>query len=187
MEPFTMISQEEGSSAAGLMGTFRSSKEWIKVSQGPLLVRRPCVCKLLPLQYDQLFGLPVASKLEGYNMVLPIRLKLMLTPSSPNPCPLCDPHGPLPPPIYFVTPMRPPPQPTSNFNPHSPLTTPPIHCITPPQERHAGVRPWSEFLSIHRISKPKSSGDAIKRLFGNISRFQSNYLFVFLGLVLYCM
>ena len=59
--------------------------------------------------------------------------------------------------------------------------------MTPPQERHAGVRPWSEFLSIHRISKPKSSGDAIKRLFGNISRFQSNYLFVFLGLVLYCM
>lgn len=55
------------------------------------------------------------------------------------------------------------------------------------QKKHAGVRPWSEFFSPHNFSRPKGSGDAVKRVLGNVGRFQSNYLFVFLGLVIYCM
>ena len=55
------------------------------------------------------------------------------------------------------------------------------------QKKHAGVRPWSEFLNLRHISRPKGSGDAVKRVLGNVGRFQSNYLFVFLGLMVYCM
>ena len=66
--------------------------------------------------------------------------------------------------------------------------SPAIPALSVPlQGRHAGVRPWAEFLNVRNISKPKSSGEAVGRVLGNISRFQSNYLFVFLGLVVYCM
>ena len=55
------------------------------------------------------------------------------------------------------------------------------------QGKHQGVQPWAEFLNVKRVSKPKSTGDATKRVVYNIQRFQTNYLFVFLGLVLYSM
>ena len=55
------------------------------------------------------------------------------------------------------------------------------------QGKHSGVRPWAEFLNVKNVSKPKNAGDVTKRLVSNVTRFQSNYLFVFLGLVLYCM
>lgn len=55
------------------------------------------------------------------------------------------------------------------------------------QKKHAGVRPWSEFFNPQYLSRPKGSGDAVKRVLTNVGRFQSNYLFVFLGLVIYCM
>lgn len=54
------------------------------------------------------------------------------------------------------------------------------------QGKHASVRPWAEFLDLRRVSRPQGMGDATKRLISNIHRFQSNYVFVFLGLVLYC-
>lgn len=54
------------------------------------------------------------------------------------------------------------------------------------QSRHAVVRPWSEFLNIKKVSKPKSGADVLHRIVSNVQRFQSNYLFVFLGLVIYC-
>lgn len=54
------------------------------------------------------------------------------------------------------------------------------------QGKHSGVRPWAEFLNVKRVSKPQSAADVTKRLVHNVTRFQSNYLFVFLGLVLYC-
>lgn len=54
------------------------------------------------------------------------------------------------------------------------------------QKKHAGVRPWSEFFNPQYLSRPKGSGDAVKRVLTNVGRFQSNYLFVFLGLVIYC-
>ena len=53
--------------------------------------------------------------------------------------------------------------------------------------KHSGVQPWAEFLDVRRISKPKNVGDVTSRILGNLNRFQSNYLFVFLGLVVYCM
>lgn len=55
------------------------------------------------------------------------------------------------------------------------------------QSRHAVVRPWSEFLNIKKVSKPKNVADVLRRMVSNVQRFQSNYLFVFLGLVIYCM
>ncbi len=54
------------------------------------------------------------------------------------------------------------------------------------QGKHSGVQPWAEFLNVKRVSKPQGTADVTKRLVSNVSRFQSNYLFVFLGLVLYC-
>ena len=53
--------------------------------------------------------------------------------------------------------------------------------------KHSGVQPWAEFLDVRRISKPKNAGDVTTRILGNLQRYQSNYLFVFLGLVIYCM
>jgi len=53
--------------------------------------------------------------------------------------------------------------------------------------KHAKVQPWSEFFSVRNISRPKGAGDVTGRILGNLQRFQSNYLFVFMGLALYCM
>ena len=52
--------------------------------------------------------------------------------------------------------------------------------------KHSGVQPWTEFLNIRHVSRPKSVGVATSRLLSNLHRYQSNYLFVFLGLVFYC-
>ena len=53
--------------------------------------------------------------------------------------------------------------------------------------KHSGVQPWAEFLDVRRVSKPKNVGDVTSRILGNLQRYQSNYLFVFLGLVIYCL
>jgi len=53
--------------------------------------------------------------------------------------------------------------------------------------KHAGVRPWTEFLNVKSVSRPPSVGAGTSRVLANLMRFQSNYLFVFLGLVIYCM
>ena len=53
--------------------------------------------------------------------------------------------------------------------------------------KHAGVRPWAEFFNVKKISRPQGAGGATRRVFYNIKHYQSNYLFVFLGLVIYCM
>ena len=55
------------------------------------------------------------------------------------------------------------------------------------QSKHSGVKPWGEFFNIRNVSKPKGAGDVTRRAIMNVQRFQSNYLFVFLGLVIYCM
>ena len=52
--------------------------------------------------------------------------------------------------------------------------------------KHAGVQPWAEFLNVRNISKPSSIGAASSRVLANLLRFQSNYLFVFMGLLIYC-
>lgn len=53
--------------------------------------------------------------------------------------------------------------------------------------KHAGVQPWAEFFNVKKISRPQGAGGATRRVFYNIKYFQSNYLFVFLGLIIYCM
>ncbi len=53
--------------------------------------------------------------------------------------------------------------------------------------KHAGVRPWSEFLNVRNLTKPSSVSAGTSRVLANLVRFQSNYLFVFIGLVIYCM
>lgn len=53
--------------------------------------------------------------------------------------------------------------------------------------KHAKVQPWSEFFNVRNVSKPKGAGDVTGRILGNLQRYQSNYLFVFMGLALYCM
>ncbi|XP_071842329.1 prenylated Rab acceptor protein 1-like [Apostichopus japonicus] len=53
--------------------------------------------------------------------------------------------------------------------------------------RRETVRPWGEFLSSARFSKPSSVANASQRVVANIEHFQSNYIFVFVGLLLYCL
>lgn len=53
--------------------------------------------------------------------------------------------------------------------------------------KHSKVQPWAEFFSPRGFSLPKGAGEVTSRLLGNVQRFQSNYLFVFLGLIVYCM
>ncbi len=53
--------------------------------------------------------------------------------------------------------------------------------------KHAGVKPWSEFVNIRNVTKPSSVSAGTSRVLANLMRFQSNYLFVFIGLIIYCM
>ncbi|MGH0191131.1 UNVERIFIED_CONTAM: hypothetical protein FKN15_057241 [Acipenser sinensis] len=53
--------------------------------------------------------------------------------------------------------------------------------------RRSTIRPWAVFVDQRRFSKPKNLGELCKRLVKNVEHFQSNYIFVLLGLVLYCM
>ncbi|XP_065187044.1 prenylated Rab acceptor protein 1-like [Sycon ciliatum] len=52
-------------------------------------------------------------------------------------------------------------------------------------DRRKTVQPWGEFIN-NKASRPKSTGAALSRLRLNLVRFQSNYLFVCLGLAVYC-
>lgn len=53
--------------------------------------------------------------------------------------------------------------------------------------KNASLKPWSLFCNVRRISRPKSVGEATQRLFSNLAMFQSNYVFICLGLAAYCM
>ena len=53
--------------------------------------------------------------------------------------------------------------------------------------RRKTVRPWSEFLNTNRFQKPTSIANVGSRAIKNIEYFMSNYLFVFLGLIVFCM
>ncbi|XP_030834329.1 prenylated Rab acceptor protein 1 [Strongylocentrotus purpuratus] len=48
------------------------------------------------------------------------------------------------------------------------------------------VQPWSQFVSTSRFTKPTSVAVAGTRVVKNIEHFQSNYLFVFIILAIYC-
>ncbi|KAL8572008.1 hypothetical protein ACOMHN_038366 [Nucella lapillus] len=48
------------------------------------------------------------------------------------------------------------------------------------------VKPWGEFINTKRFKMPSSVAPVPKRIVKNVEHFQGNYLFVFLGLVLFC-
>ncbi|XP_056652998.1 prenylated Rab acceptor protein 1 isoform X2 [Monodelphis domestica] len=54
------------------------------------------------------------------------------------------------------------------------------------EHRRATIRPWSHFLDQRRFSRPRNLGELCRRLVRNVEHYQSNYVFVFLGLILYC-
>ena len=49
------------------------------------------------------------------------------------------------------------------------------------------LRPWSEFFRFTKVSKPKNVSSLLSRVYHNIFYFQNNYIFLFLGLVAYCL
>ena len=54
------------------------------------------------------------------------------------------------------------------------------------ESKRASLKPWSRFFELGRVSLPKSAGEATGRIAQNLSTFQSNYVFICLGLVAYC-
>jgi hypothetical protein len=54
------------------------------------------------------------------------------------------------------------------------------------ESKRASLKPWSRFFELRRVSLPKSAGEATGRIAQNLSTFQSNYVFICLGLVAYC-
>ncbi|XP_033224173.1 prenylated Rab acceptor protein 1 [Belonocnema kinseyi] len=55
------------------------------------------------------------------------------------------------------------------------------------QHRNANIRPWSLFLNSTNFRPPPSLSRLSKRVMKNIEYFQSNYFFVFIILVIYCL
>lgn len=49
------------------------------------------------------------------------------------------------------------------------------------------VKPWGDFINTKNFKMPNSMAPLPKRIIKNIDNFQGNYLFVFLGLVFFCM
>jgi len=54
------------------------------------------------------------------------------------------------------------------------------------QKQRESVQPWGQFLNTSKFKVPKSIAPVGKRVIKNIDRFQSNYVFVFMGLILFC-
>ncbi|XP_045387557.1 prenylated Rab acceptor protein 1 isoform X2 [Lemur catta] len=54
------------------------------------------------------------------------------------------------------------------------------------ERRRATIRPWGTFVDQQRFSRPRNLGELCQRLVRNVEYYQSNYVFVFLGLILYC-
>ncbi|XP_071958064.1 prenylated Rab acceptor protein 1-like [Antedon mediterranea] len=55
------------------------------------------------------------------------------------------------------------------------------------QSRRDTIQPWPKFLNFNKFGKPKDGKDLVKRVVHNITLYQSNYLFVFIGLAIYCL
>lgn len=55
------------------------------------------------------------------------------------------------------------------------------------QQRRENIRPWITFFNSANFRKPPSLTRLTKRILANVEYFKSNYLFVYIGLVLYCL
>jgi len=65
-----------------------------------------------------------------------------------------------------------------------------MNALKRPQEwitkRRETLKPWSEFFAFSKYKKPNGPGQLGSRIFKNVGYFQTNYLFVFVGLAIYC-
>ncbi|XP_061919869.1 prenylated Rab acceptor protein 1-like [Entelurus aequoreus] len=52
--------------------------------------------------------------------------------------------------------------------------------------RRMSIRPWASFVDQRKFSKPRNFGELCQRVVKNVETFNSNYTFIFLGLILYC-
>ncbi|KAL2076801.1 hypothetical protein ACEWY4_027603 [Coilia grayii] len=52
--------------------------------------------------------------------------------------------------------------------------------------RRKSIRPWASFVDQRRFSKPRNFGELCQRVVRNLDTYHSNYTFIFLGLILYC-
>ncbi|GBL92140.1 Prenylated Rab acceptor protein 1 [Araneus ventricosus] len=52
--------------------------------------------------------------------------------------------------------------------------------------RKEKIRPWSQFLDVKMFHMPASFPKCTARVVKNIEYFQSNYIIVFIGLIVYC-
>ncbi|XP_046884939.1 prenylated Rab acceptor protein 1 isoform X1 [Hypomesus transpacificus] len=53
-------------------------------------------------------------------------------------------------------------------------------------KRRVSIRPWSSFVDQRKFSKPRNFGEMCQRVVKNVDTYNSNYTFIFLGLILYC-
>ncbi len=60
----------------------------------------------------------------------------------------------------------------------------PTEWITKNKE---SLKPWSEFVSFSKFSKPQGAAQCASRLKQNIDKFYGNYLVIFIILAVYCM
>lgn len=54
-------------------------------------------------------------------------------------------------------------------------------------KRRLSIRPWAGFVDQRKFSKPRNFGEFCQRVVKNVEIYNSNYTFIFLGLILYCM
>ncbi|XP_054904120.1 prenylated Rab acceptor protein 1 [Poeciliopsis prolifica] len=52
--------------------------------------------------------------------------------------------------------------------------------------RRMSIRPWASFVDQRKFSKPRNFGELCQRVVKNVEVYNSNYTFIFLGLILYC-
>ncbi|CAF0926429.1 unnamed protein product [Brachionus calyciflorus] len=82
-----------------------------------------------------------------------------------------------------------PPKSDSSFNFGMFSSVPSFDALKPTEwvsKRRENLKPWTEFASFSKFKKPNSPTQLGGRLFKNILYFQSNYLFVFIFLAIYC-
>jgi len=54
------------------------------------------------------------------------------------------------------------------------------------EKRRMSIRPWAGFVDQRKFSKPRNFGELCQRVVRNVDTYNSNYTFIFLGLIFYC-
>lgn len=106
-----------------------------------------------------------------------------LDPGVQPPLPRYSPRLWAPVPISADLPVPPPPPPSRTLLPKLIPSGAGREWL---ERRRATIRPWGTFVDQQRFSRPRNLGELCQRLVRNVEYYQSNYVFVFLGLILYC-